>query len=161
MKKIYFAGGCFWGVERYFQLINDSIKTTVGYGQTTKENPTYEEICANLVEGIETVELEYDENVITLNELLVALFKIINPEQENGQGNDHGFQYQVAIFYQDPSDYKQINDFLINERKKYKEFYVKLEKLESYYLAEELHQNYLTKNPTGYCHINLSEVLTK
>lgn len=154
MKTIYFGGGCFWGVEKLFKILDDRIVTSVGYANSDTDNPTYEEVCSHRIQAIEAVKIEYDPKEISLEKLLSTLFLVVNPEQQNAQGNDSGYQYQVAIFYDDQVDYQLIYDYLEKKKKNYLHFYVRFEKLSNYYLAENDHQNYLDKNPNGYCHIN-------
>lgn len=157
MKNIYLAGGCFWGVEEYFSRIHGVVATEVGYANGHKENPTYEEVCTGITGHAETTYIEYDEKIISLEDLLEKFWRIINPTLLNRQGPDIGNQYRTGIYYTDPSDLDIINKTLEEEQKKYKEPIVtEIMELKSFYKAEEYHQDYLKKNPGGYCHIDLS-----
>lgn len=156
-KSIIVAGGCFWGVEAYYQRLKGVIKTQVGYANGNIANPTYEQVCSGVATHAEVVEIFYNENEISLNKILEHFFRMIDPFSLNKQGNDIGIQYRSGIYYKNNQDYEIINNFIINEQKKYhKKIMVEVLKLENYYQAENYHQDYLLKNPTGYCHINLA-----
>ncbi|HEY8362093.1 MAG TPA: peptide-methionine (S)-S-oxide reductase MsrA [Tissierellaceae bacterium] len=158
MKEIYFAGGCFWGVEEYMSRIKGVIDTEVGYANGTKENPTYQEVCTGTTGHAETVQVKYDENVISLEELLNKFWNIIDPTLLNRQGADIGNQYRTGIYYVDEEDLEVINKTLEEQKKKYtKPIVTEIMPLKCFYRAEEYHQDYLKKNPGGYCHIDLSK----
>lgn len=162
IKKIYFAGGCFWGVQAYFSLLEGVITTTTGYANGNKENPTYEEVCTGETDFAETVMVEYDSNTITLDILLDHFFGIINPTSINRQGNDIGTQYRTGIYYVDEGDREQIIMKIDAEQRKYPDkIQTEVGKLKNFYEAEEYHQDYLDKNPLGYCHIDLSKAYRK
>ncbi len=157
MKEIYLAGGCFWGVEEYLSRINGVIDTNVGYANGTKENPSYEQVCSGTTGHTETTLIKYDENIISLEELLTNYWKIINPTMLNRQGPDIGSQYRTGIYYTDDSDLDAINKTLKIQQEKYdSEIVTEIMPLNTYYDAEEYHQDYLKKNPGGYCHIDLN-----
>ncbi|WP_462217025.1 peptide-methionine (S)-S-oxide reductase MsrA [Mycoplasmoides genitalium] len=154
MKEIYFGGGCFWGIEKYFQLIKGVKKTSVGYLNSRIKNPSYEQVCSGYTNAVEAVKVEYEEKEISLSELIEALFEVIDPTIRNRQGNDIGTQYRTGIYWTDSSDEKIINDKFLKLQKNYsKPIVTENKKVENYYLAEEYHQEYLKKNPNGYCHI--------
>ncbi|AAC71636.1 peptide-methionine (S)-S-oxide reductase MsrA [Mycoplasmoides genitalium] len=154
MKEIYFGGGCFWGIEKYFQLIKGVKKTSVGYLNSRIRNPSYEQVCSGYTNAVEAVKVEYEEKEISLSELIEALFEVIDPTIRNRQGNDIGTQYRTGIYWTDSSDEKIINDKFLKLQKNYsKPIVTENKKVENYYLAEEYHQDYLKKNPNGYCHI--------
>ena len=160
MKTIYLAGGCFWGTEHFFSLVNGVLKTNTGYANGTKENPTYEEVCSQQYNFAETVEIIYDENIVSLSTLLDKYFLTINPTSINKQGGDIGLQYRTGIYYIDEKDKIISQDKLIILQSNYNEkIQIELEKLKNFYLAEDYHQNYLEKNPNGYCHIPKSVFL--
>ncbi len=156
MKRIVFGGGCFWGVQAYFKRLKGVVKTTVGYANGNKKNPTYQELINGRATHVEACEIYYDEKV-SLDILLEHLFRIINPYTLNKQGMDEGLQYRSGIYYKDQKDYLTIKAFIDSKQSKTKQKIV-VEVLEEkeYYLAEEYHQDYLDKNPTGYCHVNLN-----
>lgn len=156
MKAIVLAGGCFWGVEEYFSRIKGIVNTKVGYANGTKEAPTYEEVCKGNTGYAEACYINFDENVIGLNELLEQFWKIVDPTAINRQGNDVGSQYRTGIYYIDSKDLNVILKNLEYEQKKYmKKIVTEVKPLSSFYDAEEYHQKYLKKNPNGYCHIPL------
>lgn len=155
MKKIYFAGGCFWGVEHFFSLINGVKETTVGYANSNIPNPDYPTVKAHKTTAAETVEVIYDESTISLEELVYLFFKIIDPTLIDKQGEDEGHQYRSGIYYLNDEDLGIINKVLIEIQKQYKDTIVtEVLKLENFYMAEEYHQDYLVKNKDGYCHIS-------
>lgn len=157
MKEIYFAGGCFWGVEEYFSRIDGVIETKVGYANGIKENPTYQEVCTGTTKHAETVYVKYDESVVSLEELLHKFFNIIDPTLLNRQGGDIGNQYRTGIYYVDEKDKDIIAKYVDGIQQNYTEKIVtEVCPLRCFYLAEEYHQKYLKKNPNGYCHIDLS-----
>ena len=156
MKDIYFAGGCFWGIEEYFSRINGVIDTEVGYANSKVENPSYELVCSGMTDSAETVKIIYDENIISLENLLEKLFLVIDPTLLNRQGNDIGSQYRTGIYYNNDEDFKLINSYIDKIRHNYdKDILTEVLKIKNFYPAEEYHQDYLKKNPNGYCHIKL------
>ncbi|MCX8075014.1 MAG: peptide-methionine (R)-S-oxide reductase MsrB [Clostridia bacterium] len=154
-KEIWFAGGCFWGVEAYFSNINGVISTDVGYANGDQINTSYYEI--NKTNHSETVHIIYDKSIVNLSALMEAFFLIIDPTGINKQGNDIGKQYRTGIYYKDEEDLNDITKMIELEQLKYKKKIVtEVLPLKNYSLAEDYHQKYLSKNPSGYCHINLS-----
>lgn len=158
MKEIYLAGGCFWGVEEYISRIDGVVDTKVGYANGKKENPSYEQVCTGITGHTETTYVKYDENIISLEGLLNKFWHIIDPTLINRQGPDIGNQYRTGIYYTNDEDLKIINKSLEEEKIKYDQTIVtEIMPLKSFYIAEEYHQNYLKKNPGGYCHIDLNK----
>lgn len=156
MKKITLAGGCFWGVEAYFQRVKGVTKTVAGYIDGRTQNPTYEEVCDGSGHA-EAVYIEYDESIITLEKMLKHFFRIIDPTQRNRQGNDIGEQYRSAIFYYDPLDKPVIDMFIDQIRPNYKKkIQTEVLPASTFYDAESYHQKYLDKHPSGYCHVDLN-----
>ena len=156
MKTIYFAGGCFWGVEKFFNQFTGVKSTKVGYANGPNKAPSYEEVCHSSGHA-ETVKLDYDENIITLNELLDYFFMIIDPLSKNKQGNDIGIQYRTGIYYTSQEQIPIIKDFCDKKEKKLgKKLAVEILALNNFFPAENYHQMYLDKNPGGYCHIQKS-----
>ena len=157
-KTIYFAGGCFWGMEKVFQIVPRVLETTVGYANGITDNPTYEEVCSNITKHRETVKVIYDEKKVSLETLLDVFFICIDPTVKDRQGNDIGTQYQTGVYYSIQDDYPIIMKKFEEEKKKYNPFEVECSKLKCFYDAEEYHQDYLMKNPNGYCHITNAEM---
>jgi len=156
INTIYFAGGCFWGVEGYFKRIEGVIDTQTGYANGPSENPSYEEVIEDSGHA-ETVKIEYDENVIRLEELVLHFLRIINPYSLNKQGNDLGIQYRSGIYYMSQEQFIRIKKVIgMFEEKEGKKTVIEINLNKGFYDAEEYHQNYLDKNPYGYCHISLN-----
>ena len=156
INRIYLAGGCFWGVEGYFKRIEGVVDTECGYANGNTKNPSYEEVCRKNTGHAEAVRIDFDDNIISLEDLLIYYFRIIDPISVNKQGNDVGTQYRTGIYYTDEGQLPIINDALKMEQEKYiDKIAVEVLEIENFYDAEEYHQNYLDKNPNGYCHINL------
>ncbi|MCI5697446.1 MAG: peptide-methionine (R)-S-oxide reductase MsrB [Clostridiales bacterium] len=153
--KIYLAGGCFWGVEGYFKRLDGVLDTETGYanGQTSK--PSYEEVCGGDTGHAEAVAIRYDRTIISLEELILHYLRIVNPYTINKQGNDVGIQYRTGIYFVSPED-ECIIQKLISSIPDSHNFAIEIKALENFYPAENYHQDYLDKNPDGYCHINLS-----
>lgn len=155
MKTIYVGGGCFWGVENYFQNIKGIVDTDVGYGDSLKENPTYEEVCTGKTGAVEGCKIVFDENIISFHRVLEYFFDVINPTVLNRQGNDIGSQYRTGVYLLSSLDFPVVQSFIEVEQKKHSDkIVVEVKMLENFYLAEEYHQDYLIKNPGGYCHIS-------
>ena len=156
-KDIYLAGGCFWGTEHYFKQIEGVVETEVGYANGIIDNPTYEQVCTDKTRFAETVHIKYAPNVVSLEFLLQMYFKAIDPISINQQGHDKGSQYRTGIYYTDASDLIIINKIYEDEQKNYQQpLAVEKQPLDNFYPAEEYHQDYLDKNPDGYCHLPLS-----
>ncbi|GMA99035.1 peptide-methionine (S)-S-oxide reductase MsrA [Pelosinus sp. IPA-1] len=156
MKKIWLAGGCFWGVEAYFMQLKGVITTRVGYGQGNTTDPTYKQVCSGKTGYTEVCELTYDEVSLSLEKVLEHFFRIINPVTLNRQGPDEGPQYRSGVYYSDAGDREVIIDFIKDKQVSYKEpIVVEVEPVRNFYLAEDYHQEYLQKTPGGYCHVNL------
>ena len=153
MKTIYLAGGCFWGMQKFFDQFDGVEKTEVGYANGATENPTYKEVCMNSGHA-ETVRIDFDETKIRLTELLDYYFMAIDPLSVNKQGGDEGIQYRTGIYYTDYTLLPQIRERCAAEEAKLgQQIAVEVLPLENFYPAEEYHQDYLEKNPGGYCHI--------
>jgi len=154
-KEIYLAGGCFWGVEGYFRRIPGVRFTETGYANGKTDTTSYREIAAT--DHAETVHIIYDFSIISLEELLAHFFRIIEPTSVNKQGNDVGRQYRTGVYYTDETDAPRIKAFFDFMQKKYtKPLAVETAALLNFVKAEDYHQDYLEKNPFGYCHIDLN-----
>ncbi|MDL0089255.1 peptide-methionine (R)-S-oxide reductase MsrB [Campylobacter gastrosuis] len=153
MSEIYLAGGCFWGMQGYFKQLKGVVKTSVGYANGKTDSTSYHEIKAT--NHAETLHIVYDEK-ISLNELLAHFFRVIDPTSLNKQGNDIGTQYRSGIYYTNDADLSVIKEAIKAEQEFYsKPIVVEVSPLKNYILAEDYHQDYLDKNPNGYCHIDL------
>ena len=159
LREIYFAGGCFWGVEEYFSRIPGVTETSVGYANGHTPRPTYREVCDGDTGHAEAVLVRYDPLRVSLDLLARQFFKIIDPTSVNRQGNDVGTQYRTGIYYNDAADRNVLAVIMAEEQRHHSApLAVELAPLESWWLAEDYHQKYLKKNPSGYCHIDFSSL---
>jgi peptide methionine sulfoxide reductase msrA/msrB len=155
LKDIWLAGGCFWGVEAFFKRIPGVAATSTGYANGKTENPGYYDISRT--GHAETVQVTYDPAQVSLFDLISYYFMIIDPTSLNKQGNDRGTQYRTGIYYREGLDKQAVENAVAEEQKKHsKKIVVEVLPLSNYSPAEEYHQDYLAKNPDGYCHIDLS-----
>ncbi len=156
---IYLAGGCFWGLEHLMQSIPGVIDAKSGYANgTCKADADYETVCKGNTGFRETVRVEYDPEKVSLDALLLAYFYVIDPTVQNRQGNDVGSQYQTGIYYTNSMAKEVAQRIYDIEKSRRAKFFVEFEPLANFFLAEEYHQNYLEKNPDGYCHIPRDEI---
>lgn len=153
-KVIYLAGGCFWGVEGYFKKLPGVYETEVGYANGKTDDTSYENVAST--DHAETVKVCYDKSIISLEEILLHYFRIIDPLSVNRQGNDIGRQYRTGVYYTDDSDSKIIDKIFHYEEELHGPIAVKKSTLKNFIKAEDYHQDYLDKNPSGYCHIDIS-----
>lgn len=151
MNSIVLAGGCFWGTEKFFQQF-PGLKTVVGYANGRTANPTYRQV----IDGsghTEAVKIEYPDS-IKLPQILAAYFSSINPTSLNRQGNDIGINYRTGIYSNNETELEEAKAMIEDLQKHYDQpIAVEVLPLENFYTAEEYHQNYLNKNPGGYCHL--------
>lgn len=161
-KTIYVAGGCFWGVEHFFKLNSKIDQTCVGYLNSTVSNPSYQLVCTGKTNATEAVKLVFDNENISISEIVEELFQVIDPYSLNKQGNDIGTQYRTGIYTENKTDLAIVKDKLEEfQRKSEKKIQVEALLVDNFYPAEEYHQNYLEKNPTGYCHIPVSKFVKR
>ncbi|MBQ9550831.1 MAG: peptide-methionine (S)-S-oxide reductase MsrA [Lachnospiraceae bacterium] len=152
-KTIYLAGGCFWGIQKFFDQFKGVLRTRTGYANGPTAHPKYEEVCSDSGHA-ETVKIIYDDSVISLKELLDHYFQAVDPLSVNRQGEDSGIQYRTGIYYSDSSQLPEIEDRVREESEKLgSPLAVEVLPLSNFYKAEEYHQKYLVKNPGGYCHL--------
>lgn len=153
-NEIYLAGGCFWGTEHFVKQIDGVIETEVGYANSNTPDPTYEEVCTGRTEAAETVRIEYDPELLSLELLLRMYFETIDPTSLNKQGGDRGTQYRTGIYYTDSTLLPQIRQEIRQLQAQHtRAVMIEVMPLRNFYPAELYHQDYLDKNPTGYCHI--------
>lgn len=153
METIYLAGGCFWGVQKFFDQFDGVLSTETGYANGPDSAPSYRDVCGNSGHA-ETVKIDYDPAVVSLTRLLGWYFMVIDPLSVNQQGHDRGIQYRTGIYYTDQKQLPEIEAvWKEQEEKAGAELAVELEPLKNFFPAEEYHQKYLDKNPGGYCHI--------
>ncbi|MCL1990551.1 MAG: peptide-methionine (S)-S-oxide reductase MsrA [Defluviitaleaceae bacterium] len=158
LKTIYLAGGCFWGTDAYMARVHGVAETESGYANGHALLPvTYEGVCTETTGYAETVKVVYDETRVNLTHLLDEFFSITNPTTLNKQANDIGTRYRSGIYYVDEADVPVIEAVIANVQKSYDQPVVTtVEPLTSYQPAEAYHQNYLEKNPNGYCHVKFN-----
>jgi len=159
LEDLYLAGGCFWGLEAYMTRVYGVYDVTSGYANGSTENPSYEDLIYNNSGHAETVHVRYDTSLVSIEELLAYYFKVVDPTSLNKQGNDRGIQYRTGIYYTNETEKAIILEEVSKEQMMYEDkIVVEVLPLEHYYLAEDYHQDYLDKNPNGYCHIDLNVV---
>ena len=150
---IFLAGGCFWGLQKYFDQFDGVLRTEVGYANGPDRAPSYEDVCHDSGHA-ETVMIEYDENRISLEKILEDYFLVIDPLSVNRQGHDEGVQYRTGIYWTDETQLDAIRKVYSREEAKAgAKLAVAVEEIRNFFSAEEYHQKYLEKNPGGYCHI--------
>ena len=155
MKTIYLAGGCFWGTEHLMQLVPGVVKTVVGYANSRVANPDYKLVCSGTTGAAETVEVTYNPDEVSLEQLLDLYLKSIDPTSVNRQGGDIGTQYRTGIYYTDAAVAPTINRVIRDlEQEIGQKTAVEVGPLQNFYPAEDYHQDYLVKNPGGYCHVS-------
>ncbi|MFC4347592.1 peptide-methionine (S)-S-oxide reductase MsrA [Kordiimonas lipolytica] len=156
MAKATFGGGCFWGVEEIFRTMDGVTGTRVGYMGGAKDNPSYEDVCTDRTGHAEVVQVEFDPAKIDYGTLVDVFFDNHNPTELNRQGPDVGTQYRSAIFYHD-DDQKKVGEekkaALIASGRFKRPVVTTLEKADTFWEAEEYHQQYLAKRGLSSCHI--------
>lgn len=156
-KRIILAGGCFWGIQAYMRRLKGVSSTLVGYANGHTPHPTYEDVCSGTTGYAESCCVEYDPEISDISEILGNFLKVIDPTSLNRQGADSGTQYRTAIFYNNDAERISAEKLLKECASHYSSPVVTaVEPLVNFYPAEEYHQDYLEKNPGGYCHIDLS-----
>ena len=158
-NKIYLAGGCFWGMEKLMQSIPGVLDAVSGYANGTGEQDAdYKTVCTGKTGFRETVAVTFNPDRVTLDQLLFAYFEVVDPTAVNRQGHDVGTQYQAGIYYADEEARRTVERIAAIERERTPGFAVEIGPLVNFFPAEEYHQDYLNKNPTGYCHIPFAEI---
>jgi peptide-methionine (S)-S-oxide reductase len=158
LVKVYLGLGCFWGAERKFWQLEGVYTTAVGYGAGITPNPSYEEVCTGLTGHNELVLVVFDPAAISFTDLLKVFFESHNPTQGMRQGGDQGTQYRSGIYYTDESQ-KSIAQASLTSYQialssaKFPPITTEVIAAPTFYYAEEYHQQYLAKNPQGYCGI--------
>lgn len=156
MKEIYFAGGCFWGTEHYISRFDGVVGTCAGYANGNVPDPTYEQVYTDLTGYAECVKVIFDDDVISLPTLCRLFFRSIDPLLVNRQGDDYGTRYRTGIYWDKAEHEHEVRKVYDEVQGRYSApLAVEASALESFYPAEEYHQDYLLRNPDGYCHISL------
>ena len=157
VNVIYLAGGCFWGTEKLMQSMPGVLRATSGYANGKTDTPTYEAVVTGATGYRETVRVEYDPDLVSLDTILFVFFDAIDPTVKNAQGNDVGTQYQTGVYYIDDAAKEAVDYVAGIEKERAADFFVEIGLLQSFWDAEDYHQDYLDNNPYGYCHISLDE----
>ena len=159
VKEIYFAGGCFWGTEHYMRQFEGVAETATGYANGFLKNPAYEQVYTDMTGHAECVKVTYEPEIISLATLCRLFFRSIDPLLKDRQGNDIGTRYRTGIYWTDDEDRQTIEDVYEEIQAKYEStLMVEKCRLDCFFPAEDYHQDYLLKNPDGYCHISPSEL---
>jgi len=162
-KEIIFGTGCFWCSEAVFSQVKGVIQVTPGYSGGHKNNPTYEEVCSGLTGHAEVVKIQYNDNIISLRELLEIFLAIHDPTSLNRQGNDIGEQYRSAIYVYNKEDYDAAKKFL-EEKAEYfiKPIVTEVDYVKNFYEAEDYHKMYFFRNRRNpYCKFVIEPKLDK
>jgi len=158
-KFIYLAGGCCWGMEKLMQSIPGVLDAVSGYANGSGEaDANYKTVCTGRTGFRETVRVTYDPTRVSLDQLLFAYFEVIDPAAVNRQGHDTGTQYQAGVYYADTESQATVERIFAIERARTPHFAVESGPLKNFFPAEEYHQDYLDKNPGGYCHIPFADI---
>lgn len=154
MEDTFFAGGCFWGVQYYFDQVPGVLETTVGYMGGTTKKPTYEQVCSHATGHAEVVHVVFDSNAVTYTTLVQHFFRLHDPTQSNGQGPDVGDEYRSAIFYVGPTQ-KEIAEHVKCEvqLKFSQQIVTEIRPATVFYRAEAYHQKFAERTGRGVCHI--------
>jgi len=151
-KKATFGAGCFWGVEAAFRQTNGVIKTRVGYAGGELENPTYEDVCSHTTGHAEVVEVTYDDQQVSYDDLLDVFWRKHDPTQLNRQGWDIGDQYRSVVFFHDDEQRTAAERSKEREQSQYRKSIVtQIEPASTFYEAEDYHQQYLEKRGRSTC----------
>lgn len=152
-----FAGGCFWGVQYYFDQIPGVVATRVGYTGGLTQNPTYELVCTQTTGHTEAVEITYDPSLVDFSTLLKHFFLIHDPTRADGQGLDIGNNYRPVVFYTSINQKKVAEDFIksLEKASVYKSsIKTELQELDVFWPAEDYHQKYAQRTGRGICHVD-------
>lgn len=155
-QKASFAAGCFWGVEARFREVDGVLDAVSGYMGGTTTQPTYPEVCTGTTGHAETVQLEFDDAVVSYEELLEHFFAMHNPTTLNRQGPDRGTQYRSAIFWHDEAQRSAAENRMreLEAAGRWADPVVtELVPAGEFWRAEEYHQRYFEKHGGGYCHV--------
>ena len=155
-KTIVIGMGCFWGAEKIFWQLQGVYHTSVGYAGGYTKNPTYEEVCSGLTGHTEVVRVVYNPKIINLRKILISFWEGHDPTQGMRQGNDIGTQYRSAIYVSENEDLIEVKETMkefqkLLDKNGYKKITTEIKRDIEFYFAESYHQQYLYKNPNGYC----------
>ena len=160
MAKATFGAGCFWGVEAEFRKLEGVTDTKVGYLGGTLVNPTYEQVCTDKTGHAEVVQVDFDPDRISYDDLLEVFWNLHDPTQLNRQGPDHGTQYRSAIFFHDPTQEVAAHRSMAEAQTRIpKPIVTEITSASEFYVAEDYHQRYLEKRGLASCTVTLKNAL--
>ena len=149
-SNIVLGGGCFWGVQHYFNLVRGVVSTRVGFANGKIDNPSYQEVCRGNSDHAETCLIEYDKDFTKLEYLIEHFLNIVDTSTINKQGNDEGTHYRSGIYYDNEEDKNIIHKFLTENKSRLSDpFVTEILPLNKFWDAEDYHQEYLDRNPHG------------
>lgn len=164
-EVIYLGGGCFWCIESVFERLKGVEKAVSGYMGGEMSNPTYQEVCSGKTGHAEVVKIEFDPQLVSLDQLLRVFFAVHDPTTPNRQGNDVGTQYRSAIFYTSDIQFETVNKYMEGLRKEGefdRDIVTQVVKAGEFYEAEAYHQDYFRRNPNQpYCQIVVAPKVKK
>jgi methionine-S-sulfoxide reductase len=165
IQSIFLGGGCFWCLEAAFQEVPGVIKVVSGYAGGITPDPTYEQVCGGKTGHAEVVQVEFDADKTSLDQILYLFWKLHDPTSLNKQGHDVGTQYRSSIFYTTDEQLQKIEEqikILEDEHIYIDPIVTQVEKLIQFYRAEDYHQNYYKQHPEqGYCQLVIAPKLNK
>ncbi len=154
-RDIWFAAGCFWGAQKFFKSVDGVVSTEVGFANGREITPTYKQVYTDETGHAECVHVRYDPERVSLEELVRLFLNMIDPFSLNKQGEDEGTRYRTGIYYENGDDRDVIENVLGSfEERSGRKTAIEVQPLRCFYKAEEYHQDYLDKNPGGYCHLS-------
>ncbi|TCD53929.1 peptide-methionine (S)-S-oxide reductase [Alloscardovia theropitheci] len=162
---VYVAGGCFWGMEEYFRKVSGVLSMRVGYANSRVDNPSYQEVCSGETDAVEALEITFDPTKVSLRVLTLLFLDVIDPWSKDRQGNDTGRQYRTGLYLSGDDEHQKMQREIFEtaidqlERREQRDCAVEIEQIHNFYEAEDYHQDYLIKNPEGYCHISVQAML--
>ena len=162
IKEIVIAGGCFWGMEAFYSQMDGVLDVVSGYANSNIDSPSYSEVKKHLTTSVEAIKITYDSSTIDLPLIFYYLFQIVDVTAIDHQGGDYGHQYRSGIYYKKEEE-KELALSMVKELQKnyVDKIAIEILPLNNFFLAEEYHQDYLSKNPDGYCHIHLQQLQDK
>jgi peptide-methionine (S)-S-oxide reductase len=163
MEKALLGGGCFWCIEALYSRLNGVHSAISGYAGGARKNPTYEQVCTGATGHAEVVEITYDPEIISYEEILNIFWEIHDPTTLNAQGADRGTQYRSVIYYYNTEQKEKAEVSMAEAQKSFRDPIVtEVSPAPEFYTAEEYHQNYYSEHPTqGYCYVVIGPKIEK
>lgn len=159
IKEIVIGGGCFWGMEAFYSQMDGVLDVVSGYANSNIDSPSYSLVKKHLTTAVEAIKITYDSSTVNLMQIFSYLFQIIDVTSFDHQGGDYGHQYRSGIYYKKEEERDLALSMIKELQKNYiDKIAIEVLPLNNFFLAEEYHQDYLAKNPDGYCHIHLQQL---